>query len=126
MTEAKTESNGRDTQGRFTLGNISGRGRPRREREKEFLAAFDRALPAHELSEIVAAILIKAKEGSIPAARLLLEYAIGKPTERFGFENDHEFRVAGMSPRQNMEKMQQHIADRVQEMRAAEEERGKQ
>lgn len=123
MTQSIPESNGRDDKGRFMAGNSVARGRPRREREKEFLSAFDRGLPADELSEVVAAILIKAKQGSVPAARLLFEYSIGKPLERFAFENENEFRVAGLSPRQNLEKMQQHIADRVQEMRAAENER---
>jgi len=125
VNQNKPSTKGRDDRGRFAPGNSLSPGRPSKEREKQYLAAFDKALPANELSTVVAAVLVKAKSGSIPAARLLLEYAIGRPIQRFEFEDESEYRVAGENPRENLERMQTYIAERVQQMRDAEAERNR-
>ncbi|NOY41178.1 MAG: hypothetical protein GXP26_04995 [Planctomycetes bacterium] len=120
VTTAKLE--GRDAAGRFTAGNTLSRGRPRRERETEFLDAFCGALPASELAEVTKAILARAKAGNIPAARLLLEYAVGKPTTRIEFApSDEEYRVAGKSPAEGMAAMMERIAAKVKERREYED-----
>lgn len=41
-------------------------------------AAFDRAMTIEDLTEIIKAVMVKAKEGDIPAAKLLFDRCLGK------------------------------------------------
>jgi len=113
-------SKGRDSRGRFSPGNLIGPGRPSRERERENLKSFASVVTPEELAKITQAIAAKAKRGDVPAARLLLEYAVGKPTTRIEFTDREEYRVAGQSPAEGMVSMMKRITKKVQEMRARE------
>lgn len=77
------DSNGRQpATGRFAPGNHFGKGNPQHKRMAELRqAALDATTP-----EMVRAIMRKLavaamKDGDVAAARLVLEYAMGKPTQ---------------------------------------------
>jgi len=71
----------RNANGQFAKGNRGGPGRPRLDAEQKYLRALRKALPQKDVHAIVEKLVIKAKSGNIQAAKLLLEYAIGKPTQ---------------------------------------------
>jgi len=72
----------RKSNGQFKKG-VSGNpnGRPRLDVEQKYLNTLRRSLLQKDVREIVTVLKEKAMRGSIQAARLLLEYAIGKPTQ---------------------------------------------
>lgn len=88
----------RDPRGRFAPGNGGGPGRPRKEREAVYQAAFSDALPPATFGAIVRMLATKALGGSVQAARLLIEHAIGRPSLKIEWSDDSEFRVAGLTP----------------------------
>ena len=122
-TKTKAKTRGRDSSGRFAKGNSLSPGRPRRDTEREYLAAFQRALSAEDLEAVTKAILESAKKGNVAACRVIFEYAIGRPAERIAFEPEAEYRVAGRSPLQSMEAGLDRINRRVAELRKAESEK---
>src|SRR6266480_7531802 len=76
---AQTPASGHEANGQFAKGNPGGPGNPfARQVAKLRKVILDR-LTEEDLLAITEALLAKAKEGNVGAARLLLAYGIGKP-----------------------------------------------
>lgn len=65
--------------GRFVKGNPGGPGNPHNKKAGMFRAALYNAVTPEDIEEVVQALLEKAKEGDVAAARELLDRLIGKP-----------------------------------------------
>ena len=76
---AQTPSNGHDARGRFAKGNPGGPGNPFARQVAALRKVILNRLTEEDLLAITEALLAKAKEGSVGAAKLLLAYALGKP-----------------------------------------------
>src|SRR5947209_3806641 len=76
---AQTPTSGHDAKGRFTHGNKGGPGNPFARQVAALRKVIINRLTEEDLLAITEALLAKAKEGSVGAAKLLLAYAIGKP-----------------------------------------------
>lgn len=69
--------------GRFVAGNKYGRGNPLLRRLAEYRAVFNAAVEPKTLHAVISKMCVRAiKDGDVAAAKLILEYAIGKP-EKF-------------------------------------------
>ena len=88
MTRAPSTNgaNGRDSRGRFVKGNRGGPGNPHARRVAKLRSALLRAVSADEVRGIVQALVSKARAGDVPAARMLLEYVIGRPKQDLQIE----------------------------------------
>lgn len=71
----------RDARGRFLPGNKGGPGNPFAAQVGRLRAALLRAVKPADLREVVTALLEQAKSGNVAAARLVLEYCLGRPVE---------------------------------------------
>lgn len=69
----------RDSTGRFITGNPGGPGNPHAGRVARLRARLLSAVGEGDIDDLVSAMLERARGGDIAAARLLLEYTIGKP-----------------------------------------------
>ena len=76
---AQTPADGHDAKGRFTRGNPGGPGNPYARQVAALRKVILNRLTEEDLLAITEALLAKAKEGSVGAAKLLLAYGIGKP-----------------------------------------------
>ena len=76
---AKMPTNGHEPNGRFAKGNPGGPGNPFARRVAKLRQVILNPLTEEDLLAITEALLAKAKEGSVGAAKLLLAYGIGKP-----------------------------------------------
>ena len=99
----------RDERGRLVAGapSLNPLGRPRRNPEVRLRSVFQTELTEAELRDLVRAHIERGKAGSVASARLILEYAIGKPIERLQVESTaraslwafiQEVRAAGDGP----------------------------
>ncbi len=77
-TSAET-STGRDEKGQFVPGNPGGPGNPFARQVAALRKALVDAVTPRDIQEVAAALIARAKEGNVQAAKLLLSYAIGKP-----------------------------------------------
>src|SRR5438105_8971801 len=77
---AQTPTNGHEANGRFARGNPGGPGNPYARRVAALRKVLLDRLTEQDLLAITEALLAKAKQGSVGAAKLLLAYGIGKPT----------------------------------------------
>jgi hypothetical protein len=73
--------NGRDASGRFTRGNPGGPGNPFGRLMARLRNAFCRGLTEEDVEAIAATLIAKARDGNVAAAKVVLSYGIGKPTE---------------------------------------------
>ena len=71
--------NGRDAQGRFSEGNPGGPGNPHAGQVAKLRSALLDAVSAEDVEAIIQAVLKRAKEGDLRAAKMLLDYSIGRP-----------------------------------------------
>jgi len=71
----------RDDRGRFTQGNSGGPGNPHSLQVSRLRSALLNAVTEDDMREIIEALVAKAKEGSIAAARVLFNRTIGRPLE---------------------------------------------
>ena len=76
---AQTPTNGHEPNGRFARGNPGGPGNPFARRVAALRKVILNRLTEEDLLAITEALLAKAKQGSVSAAKLLLAYGIGKP-----------------------------------------------
>ena len=76
---AQTPTNGHDAKGRWAKGNPGGPGNPFARQVAKLRKVIINRLTEEDLLAITEALLAKAKEGSVGAAKLLLAYALGKP-----------------------------------------------
>src|SRR5947208_15480320 len=72
-------TNGHEPNGRWAKGNPGGPGNPFARQVAALRKVILNRLTEEDLLAITEALLAKAKEGSVGAAKLLLAYAIGKP-----------------------------------------------
>ena len=70
---------GRDTRGRFVVGNPGGPGNPYASRVSVLRSALIHTVNTYEVPKIARALVERAKAGDVAAARLVLGYALGKP-----------------------------------------------
>ncbi len=68
---------GRDDHGRFKRGNTFGRGRPRKEIERDYLSAIRDACSSEDVKEIFGKVVEQAKQGDLKAARFVIEQFVG-------------------------------------------------
>jgi hypothetical protein len=74
--------NGRDENGRFVKGHSGNpNGRKPKSVEEKYLAAIKKAVTQKELTQIFQSMAARAKAGDVRAARLIVEYLIGKPDQ---------------------------------------------
>jgi hypothetical protein len=69
----------RDQRGRFVAGNPGGTGNPFARQVAALRKAFLESVTPEDIAAVVAALLARAKEGDVAAAKLVLTYAVGKP-----------------------------------------------
>src|SRR5271156_2135787 len=86
--EAPPSSNGsngaaenRDRRGRFVRGNAGGPGNPFGRKVAALRAARIDCVTPQDIQRVMAALLLEAASGNVPAARLLLAYTVGKPAD---------------------------------------------
>ena len=76
---AQTPKSGHDAKGRWAKGNPGGPGNPFARKVAQLRKVIINRVTEEDLLAITEALLAKAKEGSVGAAKLLLAYGIGKP-----------------------------------------------
>src|SRR5438105_11354112 len=83
QANAKPEAadEGRDARGRFTKGNKGGPGNPFARKVAALRRTMVNFVSEDDLKHIVFVIKMRAESGDMAAAKLLLQYVIGKPTE---------------------------------------------
>ena len=81
MEPTRNGNNGRDEHGRFTQGNPGGPGNPYAVQVGKLRTALLNAVTEDDIREIIGALVEKAKEGNIAAARVLFDRTLGKPLE---------------------------------------------
>jgi hypothetical protein len=69
----------RDEKGRFTIGNPGGAGNPFARQVAALRQALINAITPEEIQAVAKAMIQRAAEGNVQAAKLLFSYAIGKP-----------------------------------------------
>ena len=80
-------SNGeRGANGRFTNGNRGGPGNPYARRVSQIRSMILEAVTDEDLQEVVQALVKRAKEGDVAAARELLNRLVGRPPDSTGPE----------------------------------------
>jgi hypothetical protein len=77
---------GRDGHGRFADGNGGGPGNPFAGQVAALRKALLAAVTAQDMAEVTQALVRRAKEGHVTAAKLLLAYTLGKPAAPAGPE----------------------------------------
>jgi hypothetical protein len=65
--------------GRFVKGNRAGRGNPHAQAVGRLRSALLRAVTSEDIQGVVQALLDKARQGDTAAAKVLLDYTIGRP-----------------------------------------------
>lgn len=79
MTPSTNGSNGRDSAGRFATGNAGGPGNPYAQRVGKLRSALLDAVSEDDLRGVVGALVGKAKDGNVAAARILFDRCLGPP-----------------------------------------------
>src|SRR6476646_381163 len=92
----------RAPKGRFTMGNKGGPGNPFARQVAEIRKLLLNSVPGERLTKIVLALVEKAEAGDVAAAKLVLQYTVGKPAEavepdRIELE-DHRLRSESLVP----------------------------
>ncbi len=68
---------GRDDHGRFRKGNSFGRGRPRKEIERDYLTAMRDTCSRADIQEIFGKLVEQAKTGDLRAAKFVMDALVG-------------------------------------------------
>jgi hypothetical protein len=76
---SENTSNGRDGNGRWAKGNSGGPGNPNARHARQLRAMLDDLITPQMVEQVVLNLFNLAMAGNIPAARLFLQYAVGKP-----------------------------------------------
>ncbi|MFM7150157.1 MAG: hypothetical protein ACKO23_09970, partial [Gemmataceae bacterium] len=79
--DAAPSRNGRDHRGRFTKGNAGGPGNPFARKTSLLRSVAIQCLSTADMQVIVERLIYFAREGHIPAIKLLFHYTLGKPIE---------------------------------------------
>jgi hypothetical protein len=75
------DNGGRDEKGRFAKGNPGGPGNPHARQASRYRELFAATVTEDDFRAIVQALVTRAKEGDIIAAREVLNRIIGKPVD---------------------------------------------
>ncbi|MFO0842648.1 MAG: hypothetical protein U0797_09680 [Gemmataceae bacterium] len=78
----KPAPEGREGNGRFTKGNAGGPGNPFARRVAQMRSLALQVVTDDDLSAILKKMVELAREGDVPAAKLVLQYTLGKPAEQ--------------------------------------------
>lgn len=82
MTKQSTNgTNGRKPNGQFAKGNSGGPGNPYARRVARLRSTLLETVGEDGLADIVQGLVTAAKNGDVAAAKLLLSYLLGKPTD---------------------------------------------
>jgi hypothetical protein len=73
----------RDSNGRFLTGNRGGPGNPHAGQVARLKKMLLERITEKDMEQIADKLIELAKEGSLPAIKLLLAYALGKPSQTF-------------------------------------------
>lgn len=73
------QGEGRDDRGRFAKGNKGGPGNPFMRRAAALRQAFSEAVNESNLGVLATMLVTRALQGDTAAAKLVLEYTVGKP-----------------------------------------------
>ena len=88
--------------GRFRPGNKGGPGNPFARQVAEIRKLLLNTVPGERLAKIVLAMVDKAEAGDVAAAKLVLQYTVGKPAETVEPDrieiDDHRLRVESCIP----------------------------
>jgi hypothetical protein len=79
-THAADSPAGRDAKGRFTKGNPGGPGNPFARHVAKLRSALVQCVSEEDIRQIAKGLLVSAKLGHLPSIRILLLYALGKPS----------------------------------------------
>jgi hypothetical protein len=77
--ERAASTNGRAANGRFGFGNPGGPGNPHARRIAAMRQAILAAVSPEDVRDIMLALVAQAKEGNREAAKIVLQYTLGKP-----------------------------------------------
>ncbi len=72
---------GRNSNGRFAIGNAGGPGRPRRAAERDYLLALTRECPLEKWQAICRRAVADAERGDAKARDWLSRYLLGSPAD---------------------------------------------
>ena len=78
---AAESTSGRDPRGRFAAGNPGGPGNPFARRVGALRSALVKCVQEEDIAAVARALIEKARNGDIAAAKLLFGYVLGKPSE---------------------------------------------
>ncbi len=78
-TQDQAAATDRDARGRFAAGNPGGPGNPFARRVAALRSALVESVTNEDIAAITRTLIDMARDGDVPAAKLLLAYAIGKP-----------------------------------------------
>jgi len=81
MVPSPNGDNGRDSLGRFAVGNSGGPGNPHAAQVGRLRSALLDAVTSDDMRAVALALVEKAKAGDITAARVLSDRVLGKPVE---------------------------------------------
>jgi hypothetical protein len=81
MSTVETAPNGRFENGRFAPGNNLAKGNPHARRMHELRRALLDAVDPETVQDVTQKLAELARGGDVPAAKLLLEYVVGKPVQ---------------------------------------------
>lgn len=104
-------SDNRDTKGRFGRGNKASPGRPKREKELEYLKITQSVVTPDEWREVVLGVLAKAKDGSMWHVRWLSDYLLGKPEDTVNVNSDQPINVIQLVYDENLNDNSGHSAE---------------
>jgi hypothetical protein len=72
----------RKANGQFAPGHSGNpNGRPKKAREERYLEIIKQSVTFKDFRDIIKMLVQKSKDGDLTAARLLLEYTVGKPEQ---------------------------------------------
>ena len=78
-TPSPSESNGRDSAGRFAPGNSASNGNPHARRVGQLRSAVLAAVSEEDVRDVILAMMKKATEGDVAAARIFFDRCLGPP-----------------------------------------------
>jgi hypothetical protein len=81
MRRPAPSPNGRNDRGRFAKGNPGGPGNPYARRVADLRAALLESVTEQDIRAVARALVKRAKEGEVPAARELLDRLLGRTAD---------------------------------------------
>jgi hypothetical protein len=99
--DAPPHAHGRDSQGRFVMGNPGGPGNPYYRRQAELKRRLLESVTDADVLSVLRVLLGLARSGDLAAIKLFLEYTVGKPTKEVDPDKVdlHEWQLHQQTPR---------------------------